>query len=184
MMNPMKHLAFFSAVVVVLAGCSGGAQEPTAGEGYRALAADQVMEGVHHYFTADGVRRGELTADSAYMYDDSARADLRGVHLKMFDTQGRETATLTSRSGVVNNRTQAMVARGGVVLVTTEGNKRIETEELHYDPNTHRIWSTVASTLQQNGTRVTGDGFTADDQMHNLQMTHPRGKVEGMKVQF
>lgn len=165
-------------------GCgAGNAPSPTADQ-YRDLPADYVVLGVKHYLTEDGVRRGTLNSDTAFFYVDSARVDLRKVHLLLYNANGQEAADLTSKTGEMNQRTNAMVARGNVVLVARTTNDRIETQELHYDPNAHRIWSTVQTTRIQNGNRVTGDGFTADDQMRNVEVTRPRGRVEGLKVTF
>jgi LPS export ABC transporter protein LptC len=166
-----------------LAACGGGGTGPRA-DLYRDLPADYVMLNVNHYLTDDGVRRGILDADTAFVYVDSATVDLRKVHLLLYGTDGKDAADLVSRTGQLNQRTNAMVARGAVVLVAKTTADRIETEELHYDPNVHRVWSTVRTTRIQNGNRVTADGFTADDQMRNVEMTRPRGRVEGLKVNF
>lgn len=162
---------------------AGNAPSPTADQ-YRNLPADYVVLGVKHYLTEDGVRRGTLNSDTAFFYVDSARVDLRKVHLLLYNANGQDAADLVSRTGELNQRTNAMVARGNVVLIARSNGDRIETQELHYDPNSHRIWSTVQTTRIQNGNRVTGDGFTADDQMRNVEVTRPRGRVEGLKVTF
>ena len=167
-----------------LAACGNGGTGPRAADLYRDLPADYVMLDVNHYLTDDGVRRGILNADTAFVYVDSATVDLRRVHLLLYGTDGKDAADLVSRTGKLNQRTSAMVARGAVVLVAKNTGDRIETEELHYDPNMHKVWSTVRTVRIQNGNRVTADGFTADDQMRNVEMTRPRGQVQGLKVTF
>ena len=49
----------------------------------------------------------------------------------------------------MNERTEEMVARGDVVLIVHSDGRRIESPELHYDPNRDRIWSdsTTVQTL-------------------------------------
>lgn len=177
------RLLVLATIGVPLAGC-GNSTAPRAADPYRNLPADYVMATVKHYLTEDGIRRGILHADSAYFYNDSAKADLRKVHLVLYNQTGQQAADLVSNQGDLDQRTNAMVARGSVVLVAHSGGQRIETEELHYDPNGHRVWSTVKTTVTQNGTRTVTDGFTADDQLTNIQMTRPRGRTEGMKVTF
>jgi lipopolysaccharide assembly outer membrane protein LptD (OstA) len=76
-----------------------------------------------------------------------------------------------------------MVARGNVVLVTKVGNRRIETEELFYDPQSHKLWSTVKTLMIEGGSRVTGDGFNADDKFDNVTIKNAHGRVEG-KMKF
>ncbi len=175
-------------LAIVVAGAALAACQESTGprtaDPYLNLPADYVMGGVRHYLTEDGIRRGVLNADSAYFYNDSAKAHLRKVHLVLYNTSGQEAADLTSKAGVLDQRTNAMTATGNVVLVARSGGQRIETEELHYDPNEHRVWSTVSSTITQQGSRVTTQGFTSDDQLQNIQMNAIHGKVSGMKVNF
>lgn len=177
------RLLVVGIVGAALAGC-GDNTAPRSADPYRNLPADYVMGGVRHYLTEDGIRRGVLNADSAYFYNDSAKAHLRKVHLVLYNAAGQEAADLTSKAGQLDQRTNVMLATGNVVLVAQGASKRIETEELHYDPNEHRVWSTVSSTITQQGTRLTTQGFTADDQLTNIQMKAVQGKVSGMKVNF
>lgn len=169
---------------VAAAGCKDGNTGPRAPDQYRDLPADYVLLGVQQYLTEDGVRRATLNADTAFVYVDSSKVDLRKVHLLLFEQDGKNAADLVSKTGELNQRTNAMVARGNVVLVAQGTGDRIETQELHYDPNTHKVWSTVQTTRIQNGARTTGDGFTADDQFKNVEVMHPRGQVQGLKVTF
>jgi len=74
-----------------------------------------------------------------------------------------------------------MIARGNVVLITKVGNRRIETEELYYDPQQHKLWSTVKSVITEGASRVTTDGFTADDKFQNFTMKNTHGPVQGTR---
>ena len=158
-----------SALVAVLAGCAPS-EETVAGEERQALPADQVMTEVQHDLRDLGVLRARLFADTAYLFEDSAKLHMRPVELTLFDVEGKEIADLTSREGEMDTRTNAMVARGNVVLVTREGDRRIETEELHYDPRADLIWSDVATTYYEGNTKVVGSGFTSDGEMRNVQV--------------
>jgi LPS export ABC transporter protein LptC len=169
-------LGLIGALVSVA--CEPQSLEVVASAAAQAMKADQVMFGVQQYITQDGIRRGVLNADTAYVFEDSGKVEVRKVRLNLYSESGKSAADLTSRAGTLDTRTQGMVARGAVVLTTSDGRK-INTEELHYDPNTHRVWSTVTTTMVQEGGPLTGDGFTADDQMRNIQITRPRGRVSG-----
>ncbi len=89
-------------------------------------------------------------------------------------------------AGQLDQRSNAMIARGNVVLVATGGGaQRVETQELHYDPNAHRIWSDVSSTIFQGGTRTVAEGgFSADDQLQNISTKGVHGTVQANKVTF
>ncbi|HEX7090226.1 MAG TPA: LPS export ABC transporter periplasmic protein LptC [Longimicrobiales bacterium] len=171
------------ALLVLLAagGCDRAASGPFAGDEYAAMRADQVIEGIEQVMTVDGIRRAVLVADTAYIFEDSARAELRRVHVTFFDAAGLEEAELTSRAGTLDIRTEAMTARDNVVLRLREGNRIVETSELHFDPERDQIWSDSATTLRQDGTVAHGDGFRSDGRLRNLEILNPRGRVPGVR---
>ncbi len=179
------RLLSLALLAFVLAGCKRHGNEPQASSEFPKLPSDYVLVSVKHYLTDEGIRRGTLNADTGYVYVDSAKFHLKKVHLLLYNEQGQQAADLVSRTGDLDQRTNAMTARGNVVLVATGGAaQRIETEELHYDPNNHKIWSTVSSRITQTDGVVTTRGFSADDQIRNIQMNAVRGRVEGSKVTF
>lgn len=180
----MRYALWSGALAILAAvGCGSGGADPVSGEAPE-MQADQVIYGVEHIVTADGVKRALLEADTAYMYEDSARFDLREVHLIMFTDRGEPRGELTARRGRLDTQTQQMVARGDVVLVTAEEDRTVMTEELHFDPEGDRIWSDVETTLQQDGTTVRGTGFTSDARLRNLRIRGPSGTFEGVELEM
>lgn len=173
-------------VGLVLAACADdGDITPTGSANYQGIEADQIIVGMEQFVTDAGQRKAVLRADTALVFEDSAKAHLKKVDMKLYDEAGAEAAQLTSRQGEFNNSTQAMVARGKVLLVTRGENARtIETEELHYDPNTKRVWSTVATTMRSKDGVVNGSGFEADDRFENVRVTNARSSGGGIKIQF
>ena len=179
------RLLSLALAAAALAGCQRHGTEPQAAAEFPKLPSDYVLVSVKHYLTEDGIRRGLLNADTGYVHVDSAKFDLHKVHLLLYNANGQEAADLVSKTGELDQRTNAMVARGNVVLVGRgSGVQRIETEELHYDPNTHQLWSTVSSRVTQKGNVVTTQGFKADDQLQRIEMKAIRGRVEGRGVTF
>lgn len=180
--------AWAGAAALAAAACRAGDQGPVAGEEYARMPADQIMTGIEHFVTTDGIRQAVLRADTGYFYDDSARVDLVKVRLALFRNEGAQAAELTAAAGELNQRTEVMVARGNVVLVTVEGDRRIETEELHFDPRQHRIWSDVPTVLIENASRLEGEGFTAnlspDGQLRDIRLREPRGNARSVRIGF
>jgi LPS export ABC transporter protein LptC len=169
-------LSLFCAAAV-LSGCQGDATTPP-GEDIPDLGADRIMYGVEFFSSTGGVKRARTHADTALAFNDpdSASLHMRGVRVELFDESGARTGLVTSRSGVVNTRTNEMVARGNVVLVTSKEGIRIETEELHYNPNTHRVWSNVPSVrTNRDGTKTRTQTFEADDKFRNIRATGATG---------
>jgi LPS export ABC transporter protein LptC len=179
----MRYLASPWMIVALAAACGGSPQEPAVTGDFVPLPSD-VMTDVVFKPTTNGVQTALLRSDTVYMRRDSARYDLVGVDLQMFDTSGKLSATLTSETGEYSTVGQAMVARGDVVLITVEGGRRIETEELHYDPNTRRVWSDVATTVTEQGTVMRGHAFSADDGFRNVNVPGYRGPIPGVRFRF
>jgi len=146
--------------------CSAPATGPGSSQ-YRDLVADQVMTGVNHNSTSDGIRSATGTFDTVFVFNDSSSYRLKGVSQQLYDAEGRPSATIRSDSGTLNLATNAMVALGKVVLLTQK-QCRIESEQLHYDPQTRRVWSDVFTTFVAGERRATAQSFNADDQFINV----------------
>jgi LPS export ABC transporter protein LptC len=170
-------------LVAAVAACGGNMAEPT-GEGYRDLEADRIIMGVHYMPTEDGLKKAVGVFDTVFAYDDSSVYKLKGVSLDIYSTEGKPAAKVTSESGRLNQATDAMTATGHVVLITPDGT-RIETEELHYDPTTHRIWSDVETRqISPEGKVSIADSFATDDQFNQTTFRNLRGDISGLKMEF
>lgn len=169
-------------LAVFVAACGGEPEPPLASSDQLAVDADNVVIGLTHNMTKEGVRSALLYADTAYVYEDSSQMELRRVRLTLYDESGRKTADVTSQRGRLNTVTRQMTVTGAVDLKTTQSGQRIQTEELHYDPQSDRLWSDVRTVLTEQGTVVRGSGFTSDSRLRNLQV---RGATaEGVRLRF
>lgn len=165
-----------------LASCSSEESTPLVSEELERMDADNVLFGMVHYMTTDGVREAQVTADTAYFWNDSSTVALRNLRLTVFTETGLEKATVTGIQGTLDTRTDRMVAQGDVVLVVRDGGQRIETAELYYDPPRNRIWSDSATVMTE-GTRVTtGSGFESDVEFRNVRIRDAR--VRGGRISF
>lgn len=170
--------------ILAVAACGGTEESPTADPGFKTLAADQVIVGFEQHVSENGVKKAVMKGDTAFIFEDSSVAKVRKVDLVLYDELGAVSATLKSKAGRLNTYTQQMIATGNVVLVTAKDGRQIETEELHYDPNTHRVWSTVRTTQRHQGGVLTGTGFEADDKFYNVRVTGARSSGGGFKLTF
>ncbi len=181
--RPGRRAASAIAALLAIAafGCGRG-EDPTGGSNLRDLPADQVVFDLRMNINDMGVVRARLHADTAYIWEDSAKTLMVPVDLKLYDDDGAETAHLTADEGTHYARDNRMTARGNVVLVTADGDRRILTEELHYDPHQGRIWSDLPTVMFQGDSRVEGKGFRADDQMKNIEVFKSTG--ENIEIEF
>jgi LPS export ABC transporter protein LptC len=180
-MTDTRVAAVLPRIAIVMAVASGAwacgdGSDAVAGSGFRSLPADQVVFNLETDMKELGVLRARLHADTAHIWEDSAKTLLFPVNLKLYDDNGGESAHLTSREGELDSRTNAMVARGEVVLVSAENTRRILTEELHYDPRSGRIWSDVHTVFFDGATRAEGQGFRADQRMDDVEVFKSTGE--------
>lgn len=161
--------------------CRGETTSPGTAGNVAELPADQIVYGLEHNMTADGVRRAHLVGDTAYMHEQGSRIDIVGVHLDMYDNNGRPSAVLTSKTGEYDTRAGQLVARGNVVLVTEaeQGNRRLETEELFYNVQSDQLWSDQPFVMTENGRTTRGTSFRSDGRFQNVTVQQPRGAIPG-----
>jgi LPS export ABC transporter protein LptC len=164
------------AVGVACIGCEQTLNTPVADEALQSMDADQLVFGMTSYLTASGVREGRIQADTAYMYEDDGTAELRNMQIVFYDEEGRERATVTGLRGRWVQSTDVMSAYGDVVLEIHQDGSKLESQEIHYDPNADRIWSD-SSTVRtlQDGTVMNGSAFESDMSFEDIFVRDPRG---------
>jgi LPS export ABC transporter protein LptC len=162
-----------AAALLALAACKDDAIRPpltvTAAD-----SADQVLEGMEHLITSDGVKRTRVIADTAYLYEATQLARLKTVKTTFFDGNGLETSTVTSDSGLYQMRDGSMSAWGDVVATTPDG-RRLKSAELKYDANKHQISSDKPFVYDRADQHLEGNGFTSDPDFRNVVTKQPRG---------
>ena len=165
------------AAVCGLAGCQESLNTPVANEFMAGIEAPVVF-GMTSFITVDGVREGRVEADTAFTFPDSAMIDLRGMTVWFYDEEGRERATVAGRTGEWHQESNYMVARGDVVLRVHTDGSRLESAEIHYDPDNERIWSDSATVRTlADGSVTRGSAFESDIEFENVVVRDPRGSV-------
>ncbi len=167
---------------LALAGCGQESTTPTVSDEAFELGADQVGFYVTMQITEDGIRSAEMTADTAFTYEESRRLDLIGVRVVFFREDGSEGGTLTSRTADYNIADGLFIARENVVLITPgeSGERRLETEELHFDMGEDRLWTESPFVIHEDGRTTSGTRFTTDSQFRTWDVSGLRtgGTVE------
>ncbi|HYH79419.1 MAG TPA: LPS export ABC transporter periplasmic protein LptC [Longimicrobium sp.] len=143
--------------------------------------SNQVTVGMRLKITEAGRQKADLTADSAETPAGQTVTALKKVHLVFYEP-GRKPSNLTSKTGDYDQQNGMMTARGNVVLVTQgdKGMRTITTQELHWDQRADRVWSTVETTIVENGQTLISDGFTSNAAFTNVQGKN--GRVKGVRV--
>ncbi|HEY3746416.1 MAG TPA: LPS export ABC transporter periplasmic protein LptC [Gemmatimonadaceae bacterium] len=165
----MKPL-ILGVIAILLAGaCTTKKQPPVVGHSALADSADQVMYNARFNLTDQGLQRAHLESDTAYFFDDNTRIELEKVHTTFYTATGEKNAVLTSERGTFNSRTNNMIARKNVVVVTEDG-RRLTTPELMYNQQRNEIASDSAFVETEPTRRIEGIGFRSDPDMKNIRI--------------
>jgi LPS export ABC transporter protein LptC len=159
----------------LLVACDDSAPVAAIIDDARVLEADGITIGGEHVFlNAEGIRESILLFDTMYQWRDSVDYHLAGVNLTVNNEDGSERVHVTSREGRMDTRGERFLARGAVVLVVPEEGRRLESEELHYDPNSERIWSDSAFVMTMPGRNpIRGSAFTSDLEFGSFRAVGP-----------
>jgi LPS export ABC transporter protein LptC len=176
---PSVRLAVLVAILAtgaMLAACQDKGVTPRVTQ-TAADSADQILFGLMHYVTEDGIKRSLVEADTAYLYDATQTAELKKVKVTFYDEKGAVSSVVTADEGTYFQQSGGMTARGNVVGTSPDG-RTLRTSELKYEPNSKKVSSDKAFTYMREGNLLQGDGFVSDVDFTNIMVDRPRG-LEG-----
>lgn len=146
--------------VVSLAGCRKATQPPVVGDAV-ADSAEQVIYDGWFLLTNAGVKRGELHADTMYVFNDQSRFLLRHINGKFNTETGAPNGTVKGDRGTYDRRTQVLEGFGNVEIVSTDG-RRLKSNHLRYAQVQNQVSSDSAYTLVRGSEIQRGIGFISD----------------------
>lgn len=172
-------LAILAGVVTAAAGCRSQEEIPVAPEALLNMEADQMVIGLESHLRQEGIRRALLSADTAYFWEESDSVALRNINLLSYNETGGMRATVTAERGTLYPGDR-MVARQNVVLIIPEEDRRIESAELHYDPERDLIESDSATVMYHGDQTISGSSFESDLDFRNVTVHDARTRGGGV----
>jgi len=161
--------------LVVLGACrKKGAAPPVAARATLADSAEQMLVTTRSLLVDRGVQRGEMFADTVYVFDDNTRFEMRKVRVTFNTSTGAKDGVMSANRGVYNARTGTLEGFGNVVLVSSDG-KRLTSPQLKYTQTINEVSSDTSFTLVEPGKTVSGIGLRADPQMTHVRVTRNFG---------
>jgi len=137
--------------------------------------ANQVVFGLEHYVTADGIRRALVEADTAFFIEGRPIVELRVLRVTFYNIDGEETSVLTARGGTYDWDNGDMTATTDVVVENRAEGRRLETSVLYYLRPEDRIWSDKPTTMiYPDGTIIEGTAFESNSKMEQIDLDSPR----------
>ena len=157
----------FAVAVVCLAlvACRKATKPPVVGEAAMADTADQILFDVRSPITHSGVKRGEMYADTIYVYRDQTLFVMRRVKANFNNDLGAPNGNLKGDRGTYDLRTQVLEGYGNVVVTSTRG-ERLTSNHLRYNQALNEISSDSAYTMVRNNETQRGIGFRSDPNLN------------------
>jgi LPS export ABC transporter protein LptC len=161
MIRPVAWVAGGMVAVLSIAACRDTTPIAVTKGPTVADSADQVLFVAHYFLSTNGIQRGDLTADTAYVLDDQTRFDLRNAHVKFTTETGAPQGTMDAKRGVYNTRNQILEGWGNVLVKLIDG-RTLKSPHVTYNQITHQISSDTTYTITRNSDSQTGIGFTSN----------------------
>jgi LPS export ABC transporter protein LptC len=166
-----------AALLPALAACGGPQRAGLPAATMAADSADQTIFGMNTVLTKDGVEQAYVSADTAYLYETSGRADLRHVKVTFFTAQGVPESVLTGKSGTYWMRTNNMSARDNVLVVRSSDGARLKTDFIEYDPAQNQVRTDKPYIADKGPQHIEGVGFVCDPAFTNCITQQAKGSA-------
>ena len=158
---------FCCAICAGVSGCekdSGSSPEKTKVE-----MPDQEVGNFSLTESVAGTKKWTLWAESAAIYNEKTKVDARNVRIDFFEEDGSKFSELKADSGILNQKTNDMEARGNVVVRTEDG-ITLETEYLSWLNLSQKIVSEDFVKITQGKDVLTGYGLVSDPSLNEFEI--------------
>jgi len=171
--------ALFSSflLVLVMTACSDRSVNELLTDEDEVELPDQIITGFGITITDKGVKKTEVEATEAFIYEGKDQIAARHLNVRFFSSNGEYFSQLWADSGIVNMETNDMFAVGNVVVLTNDS-LRLETETLNWDERTERISTEDSVVFYQRDKIVRGKGLYSDPGLEDVVILNPSGRFK------
>jgi LPS export ABC transporter protein LptC len=154
-------LAFVATFAIASLNACKETKQPPVGVPGPVDTAEQVGFGVRTLLTGNGVQRGELQADTMFVFNDQTKFDFRNARVKFNTETGAPNGNMRADRGIYDTRTQILEGFGNVVVTTLDG-KKLTSPHLKFNQMANEVSSDTSFVLTAGDKEQRGIGFTAD----------------------
>ena len=132
------------------------------------LAPSSILEDATITLTTEGRKDAVIYADTLINFEERDSTIAKVVKVIFYDENGNYRSTLTSDEGLVRQKTQDFLVWGNVVVENDTA--RLDTESLHWDPQTRLITTDDFVKFKRGKDVLTGYGMRADNRLENVKI--------------
>jgi len=172
----LKKLLVLPVIFIYLVGCSKMTDEQVSGP--EKQYPDQESWSSQITLTKDGQKRALVDAGHLTKYNNMAYISMdENVEIDFFNNEERHLSHLKSKTAIVYESTNDLIAKGDVVVVSDSG-VTLYTQELKWNHERERILSDGFITFITEQDTLNGVGFESDSDLKNWIIRKPTGVTE------
>jgi len=162
-----KNLIYFFLILLISLNCSEKKLKPKIDKSITSEELpDQESKNAKISFTEEGKLKAILYADNIKVLGNKNEKLLENVKIEFFDEEEKQTSTLTSLRGKIDDATQDMYAIDDVVAVSDSG-VTLTTDELIWKNKAKKIVTDKFVRIVSTDEIIEGYGFESDQNLKN-----------------
>ncbi len=168
----MKFLLYIIVILsITLLSCSdkSSSTNEMSSEVDSILLPDSELRVAQIKFYKRGAMTSEIIAEKIIKFDAQDSMLAYVLDIKMLDTLGNATTTITGDSGIIKEVKGAVKIYGHVIVLTDDSTK-LETEYLWWNSYTNRIKSDAFVRITKHGDVISGWGLDADNKLNSFKI--------------
>ncbi len=165
-MKNISDYIFFILIVFTFTFCNETKVEPKVALISSEKLPDQESHNAKITFTEEGKLKAILFSDTIKVFSEKRETDLKNVKINFFDENEKQTSSITSERGKIDDRTQDMYAIGNVVAVSDSG-ITLTTDELLWKNKEKKIVTDKFVKIKSDKEIIEGYGFESDQNLKN-----------------
>ncbi len=118
-----------------------------------------------------GVLKAIVKAGHTKKYQEKKELEIdEGIQIDFYDREGNHSSTLTAQMGYVNENTKNVKVMGNVVVISSDKESKLETEELRWNAKEGKIYGDEWVRISVKNGIEEGTGFKSDPDLKEWTM--------------
>lgn len=181
-MHNMKNIYLILAIAIItMSSCMRNThKELKEVEEMQEVAALTMMD-LHYIVTDSGYIKYDFETPEMQQYDNAEEPYIdfpNGLKFKMYSNKGEILKSRIRCNNAKYYKTRKLWELNYDVEATTEKNDILNTEQLFWDTQNHRIYSDKFVKITTQHQIITGKGFESDEKLSQYEIKRPGGEIE------
>lgn len=135
-----------------------------------------VLQNIHTQYTDKGEELIEVKAKEQIEFQNGDREFPKGIEIIFFDNN-KPSSRMTANKAYYNKIANVYKGVGNVIVKSLTNDDKLESEELNWNPNTHKVTTDKFVRIENKDEILTGDGLEADQDFKKYKFKNPKGII-------